>query len=149
VKALATAPGAADSAISTASYTIQPPPPPARVVVTEKTIELKDKVFFDTGKTSIKGESLPLLDEAAQVLNDHPELSQVVVEGHTDSVGAAGTNLKLSQGRAEAVRAYLVGKGVASSRLRAKGFGESRPVADNKTAQGRETNRRVELVIER
>jgi outer membrane protein OmpA-like peptidoglycan-associated protein len=81
------------------------------------------------------------------VLKDHPEVGKVVVEGHTDNVGKAAVNQKLSQGRADSVMKYLVGKGVAPSRLEAKGYGESKPVADNATAKGREANRRVELRI--
>lgn len=150
IKAVAVAPGLPDSATSTGTYTIAPPPPPpapARVVVTKERLELKDKVFFDTAKSTIKAESLPLLDEVAQALKDHPEVKGVAVEGHTDNVGKAETNLKLSRDRAAAVRAYLVTKGVAADRLEAKGFGETRPVADNKSPKGREANRRVDFVV--
>ncbi|BDG07209.1 OmpA family protein [Anaeromyxobacter paludicola] len=147
VRAIAIAPGAPPSAESTAAYTIAPPAPPPRVSVTEKKLELTEKVFFDTGKTRIKTQSHALLDEVATVLKQHPEVKHVVVEGHTDDVGGAASNLKLSKGRAEAVRAYLVKKGVEASRLSAKGFGETRPVADNKTPAGRDANRRVEFVI--
>ena len=115
--------------------------------VTEKKLELLEKVYFDTSKTSIKPVSLPLLDEIAQVLVGNPQVKKVVVEGHTDNTGAAGFNTKLSQGRADAVKAYLVKKGVAADRLESKGFGPSQPIADNKTAKGREANRRVEFTI--
>jgi outer membrane protein OmpA-like peptidoglycan-associated protein len=71
----------------------------------------------------------------------------VLVEGHTDSTGKYESNIKLSERRAEAVRTYLVKKGVQPDRLEAKGFGPDRPVADNKTAAGREANRRVEFVL--
>jgi outer membrane protein OmpA-like peptidoglycan-associated protein len=77
----------------------------------------------------------------------HPELAHVVVEGHTDSVGKAETNRKLSQDRANAVRAYLVKGGVAEARLVAVGFGAEKPIGDNKTAKGRDDNRRVEFNI--
>jgi outer membrane protein OmpA-like peptidoglycan-associated protein len=150
VRALAVAPGAPPSAASSATYTVAPPPPPAapaKVVVTKDKLELREKVFFDTAKTSIKKESLPLLDEVAQVLKDHPEVAKVAIEGHTDNVGKPATNLKLSQGRAESVKKYLVGKGVAADRLLPKGYGETKPVADNATAKGREANRRVDFIV--
>ncbi len=150
IRAIALAPGLPASEASAGTYAIAPPPPsapPARVVVTKEKLELRDKVFFDTGKSTIKAESFPLLDEVAQVMKDHPEVRHVIIEGHTDNLGKAAANLKLSQGRAAAVRTYLVGKGVAADRLAAKGFGAARPVADNKTAKGREENRRVEFVV--
>jgi outer membrane protein OmpA-like peptidoglycan-associated protein len=149
IRALAVAPGLPDSDLSTGGFDVsQPPPPaPARVVMTAEKIELKESVFFDTSRTTIKAVSLPLLDEVAQLLKSHPEVEHVTVEGHTDSAGGTALNQKLSEGRAQAVRTYLVEKGVAASRLDAKGFGESRPIADNATAKGREANRRVELKI--
>jgi outer membrane protein OmpA-like peptidoglycan-associated protein len=104
-------------------------------------------VFFDTAKASIKAESNSLLDEAAAVLKAHPEVKKVVIEGHTDDRGGAAKNLKLSEARAQSVKAYLVGKGVEASRLDAKGFGQTKPIADNKTEKGREANRRVEFTI--
>jgi outer membrane protein OmpA-like peptidoglycan-associated protein len=110
-------------------------------------IELKETVLFDTEKTTIKAASLPMLDEVAQLLKSHPEVKHVNIEGHTDSMGDPAFNMQLSEGRAKAVRAYLVEKGVAADRLSAKGFGATRPVADNKTAQGRAANRRVDFMI--
>jgi outer membrane protein OmpA-like peptidoglycan-associated protein len=150
IRAVASAPGMADSPAARGVYAIEPPPPPvapARVVVTKQKVDLKEKVFFDTGKTSIQPASFSLLDEAASVLKEHADVKKVVIEGHTDDRGEAAFNQKLSEGRAKAVLDYLVGKGVSSERLQAKGFGETKPVADNKTAQGREANRRVELMI--
>jgi outer membrane protein OmpA-like peptidoglycan-associated protein len=149
IRAIAIAPGMAESPVSSGAYTIAPPPPPppSRVVVTKERLQLLDKVYFDTGKRTIRPESYGLLDEVAAVLNKTPDVKRVVVEGHTDNQGGKVTNTKLSQGRAEAVRSYLVKKGVAPARLEAKGFGPSRPIADNKTAKGREENRRVEFVI--
>ena len=78
----------------------------------------------------------------------NPQVKKVRIEGHTDNTGAADFNTKLSQGRAKAVRDYLVKKGVAADRLEAKGFGPTQPIGDNKTAAGREANRRVEFEIE-
>jgi OmpA-OmpF porin, OOP family len=150
IRAVASAPGMADSPAARGMYAIEAPPAPAapaRVVLSGKKVELKEKVFFETGKTVVKPASFPLLDEAAAVLKDHPELKRVVVEGHTDDRGGTAFNQKLSEGRAKAVRAYLVEKGIAADRLDAKGFGEARPIADNKTAEGREANRRVELMV--
>jgi len=154
IRALVSAPDAPESSVSEGAYAIAPPaqpepaPAPARVTVTEKKIELNEKVYFDTSRASIKPVSFPLLDEVAQVLVSHPEVKKVLVEGHTDSTGAAAFNTTLSQGRAQAVREYLVKKGVAAERLDSKGFGSAKPVADNKTAEGRDANRRVELTIE-
>jgi OmpA-OmpF porin, OOP family len=116
------------------------------VVVTEKKIELKQTVFFDTNKATIKAVSFALLTEVAQAMKDNPTL-KVDVEGHTDSVGNDNFNLKLSQRRAESVKKFLVGKGVAADRMVPKGYGENVPIADNRTADGRSQNRRVEFVI--
>lgn len=145
IRAICVAPGKPESSVAEGDYAIQPA---KRVVVTEKKLELKEMVFFDTGKTTIKPESYSLLDEVAQTMNEHPEVKRVRVEGHTDNVGSAKTNTRLSKGRAEAVRAYLEQKGVAKARLDAKGYGPSRPIAGNETAEGREKNRRVDFVIE-
>jgi OOP family OmpA-OmpF porin len=116
------------------------------VVVTETKIELKQTVFFDTDRASIKLVSYKLLDEVAQALLDHPTL-HVEVQGHTDSQGDDDYNLKLSQRRAAAVRDYLIGRKVDPDRMVAKGYGENVPIADNRTADGRAANRRVEFVI--
>lgn len=133
----------------TAEYQGCPPPAKAELKtqggVTK--IEIKERVYFDTGKATIQERSHALLDDVAQVLRSHPEVAKVVVEGHTDNTGARAFNQKLSQDRALAVRAYLVGKGIEPERLEAKGYGQTRPVADNKTAAGREQNRRVEFVV--
>jgi len=103
-------------------------------------------ILFDTGKTTLKPASLEVLDNAAAILNQYPT-SNFYIDGHTDSVGRDTTNQTLSEGRASAVVAYLIEKGVASSRLEARGFGESTPIASNKTRDGRKTNRRVEILL--
>jgi outer membrane protein OmpA-like peptidoglycan-associated protein len=117
------------------------------VNLTKEKIEILDKVYFDTAKSTIKTISFPLLDQVATVLKSHPEISRVRVEGHTDDVGEDAKNQTLSNDRAGAVRTYLVGRGVAPERLEALGFGETKPVAENKNSAGREKNRRVEFVI--
>jgi outer membrane protein OmpA-like peptidoglycan-associated protein len=106
-------------------------------------------VLFDTGKATIDQRSNSLLDEVAAALKDHPEVKNVRIEGHTDNTGGAATNAKLSQSRAEAVREYLAARGVATERLTAKGYGDTQPVASNKTAAGREANRRTDFVVTR
>lgn len=118
-----------------------------KVVITRERLEIKESVYFDTAKASIQRRSFGLLDQVASVLKEHEELSGIVIEGHTDSQGSPDYNRKLSLERAESVKAYLVKAGVAEGRLQAKGFGPDRPVADNKTAKGRELNRRVAFVI--
>jgi OmpA-OmpF porin, OOP family len=100
------------------------------------------KVFFETNSAVLKAESYPELDTMAKFLNDVPTATGVL-EGHTDSQGADAYNQALSQRRADSVRKYLMDKGVAGGRLQAKGFGETQPEADNKTAEGRAANRRV------
>jgi OmpA-OmpF porin, OOP family len=116
------------------------------VVVTQTKIEIKQTVFFATNKATIKPVSFGLLTEVAQAMKDNPTIN-VDVEGHTDSQGNDKFNLKLSQKRAESVKKFLVGKGVPSTRMRPKGYGENVPIADNRTADGRAQNRRVEFVI--
>ncbi len=116
------------------------------IVVKADKIELKQKIFFDTNKATIKPVSFGLLNEVAKALKDFPKMN-VRIEGHTDSQGSDSKNLKLSQGRANSVRTYLIGQGIDPSRMEARGFGESVPIADNRTDAGREQNRRVEFLI--
>ena len=118
------------------------------IVVTETKIELKQTIYFDTRKATIKRVSFPLLDEVAQALLDRPTL-EVSIEGHTDSQGTDKFNLKLSRDRAASVKKYLIGKGVGPERMVTQGYGESVPIADNRTAAGRAENRRVEFLITR
>ena len=104
------------------------------------------KIKFDTGKATIKPESYDLLNRLAEVANQCPN-TRLEIAGHTDASGHPAFNRYLSQSRAEAVRQYLIQQGVDSGRLVAKGYGSERPVADNATAAGRATNRRVEIII--
>lgn len=120
---------------------------PQMVRLTADRIEILEKVFFDSGLATIQERSYGLLDSVASVLNAHPEIARIRVEGHTDDRGSAGYNKDLSQRRAEAVRQYLLGREVATERLEAVGYGEERPVASNATSRGRATNRRVEFTI--
>lgn len=116
------------------------------VRVTETKIEINQKIFFAFGKDSILPKSFPLLDEVVQALVDHSRLC-VRIEGHTDAVGSADQNLKLSEERTRAVKDYLVQHGVEGSRLEAKGYGSSLPLDSNATTEGREKNRRVEFSL--
>jgi OOP family OmpA-OmpF porin len=116
------------------------------VVVTAQRIELKQTVFFDFNKATIKQVSFALLDDVAQAMVDNPTF-KVEIGGHTDSVGNDAFNAKLSQARAESVKAYLAKHGIAANRMVPKGFGENVPIADNRTEVGRSQNRRVEFVI--
>lgn len=88
-----------------------------------------------------------LLGEVRDVIQQHPEIEVIEVQGHADDVGAPPVNLEISQRRAEAVRAWLVRRGVDGKRLVAKGYGSSVPVAPNTTEEGRQRNRRVQFVI--
>ncbi len=103
-------------------------------------------VFFDTKQTQLKSESITELDNIVMLMNDNPKL-KIQIGGHTDNVGKPADNLKLSLGRAVAVVNFLLGKGIKNERLSFKGFGETKPVADNKTEQGRSVNRRTELSV--
>ena len=103
-------------------------------------------ITFEFNKATLKPESFPVLDSIAEILLKNPKI-KVEIQGHTDNIGSEKYNLKLSQKRAEAVREYLIFKGVAPERLIAKGYGESKPIADNGTEEGRALNRRVEFVI--
>ncbi len=105
-----------------------------------------NNVFFDTGKSILRDESAPELDRMVVVMNENPKLA-VELGGHTDNTGSNEINAKLSQDRADAVREYLISKGIEPDRIASKGYGESKPVAPNDTDAGRQKNRRVEFVI--
>ncbi len=117
------------------------------VVKTDKAIEIKQQINFETNKAIIKGAiSFEILDQLASVFKSNPDI-KVVIEGHTDSVGDAARNLKLSDDRANSVRAALIERSVDPKRMEAIGYGESKPIASNKTKKGRAANRRVEFNI--
>ncbi len=102
------------------------------------------KVAFDINSDKIKPEAFPMLNNGASILKKNPEM-KVEIDGHTDSMGSAEYNMKLSERRAEAVKKYFVDQGIDPNRLTTKGFGLTKPAASNKTRAGRAQNRRVEL----
>jgi outer membrane protein OmpA-like peptidoglycan-associated protein len=102
-------------------------------------------ILFETGKAAIQPASQACLNEITKLLKKNAAW-KMTIEGHTDNVGVKETNMKLSQQRAEAVRSWLAAHGIDAGRLAAKGFGDSKPVADNSSDDGRAKNRRVALV---
>lgn len=131
------------SAPFTLDIALQALPDSAAGPVAGKTVVLKN-VFFDSGKSELQPESRTELDALAALLRENATL-RLQINGHTDQVGDDKANLLLSEQRAQAVLQYLVEKGIAPERLRAKGFGESRPVDGNDTPEGRARNRRTEI----
>ena len=120
---------------------------PESVRVTETEVIILQQVQFDTSKATIKKVSDPLLDEVAAVFKEHPELTKIEVQGHTDSKGVPAMNKTLSQQRAESVKKALMKRGIADGRLVPKGYGQDKPIGDNATDEGRQKNRRVQFVI--
>lgn len=120
----------------------------AQVKVSEDEIELLQRVEFETNKTDLLAESHEVLRDVARAIKTLPESSRIRVEGHTDNRGWQELNQRLSQGRAEAVVAWLVNEGgIAADRLSATGVGDAKPIAPNTTEEGRQKNRRVEFHI--
>jgi OOP family OmpA-OmpF porin len=103
-------------------------------------------ILFDVGKSTLKAGSQVSLERIAGVLTQYPQ-HQILVEGHTDATGSDELNLQLSRDRASSVRSALIAGGVAASKITAEGYGEARPLASNDTREGRQQNRRVEIVI--
>lgn len=121
-------------------------------VVVEKPVSVSEKwvlvgVNFNFNSAQITPESYPILLDAVKTLHRNSNMN-VEIQGYTDNIGAEQYNINLSQRRADAVRIYLISKGIQASRLRAVGYGERNPVADNKTPQGRALNRRIEFKIQ-
>ena len=110
----------------------------------------REQVEFKTGSAALAADAgtARILDAVLDVLQKHPEIKKVRVEGHTDNQGTAANNKTLSAQRADTVVKWLSGKGIDKSRLSSQGFGQEKPIADNKTAEGRKINRRVEFHIE-
>jgi OmpA-OmpF porin, OOP family len=137
-----------------------PPPPPEEEMkkAPEAASEMEQKIMekgratldveFDTAKSVVKQKYYDEIKSVADVLTNHPDL-KIVIEGHTDNVGGTKYNLTLSQKRADAIKMVMVKKfGIDTSRLTAKGYGFSRPIASNATKEGRQKNRRVEAAVE-
>jgi outer membrane protein OmpA-like peptidoglycan-associated protein len=122
----------------------EPAPAPVAAVAPAPKLVLEG-VNFDFDKATLRQDDIGTLDDDVATLKSWGDVD-IEVAGHTDSMGSDAYNMNLSQQRAEAVRNFLIGKGVAENRLTAKGYGESQPVADNATDEGRFKNRRVELV---
>jgi outer membrane protein OmpA-like peptidoglycan-associated protein len=124
---------------------VTPPPPPAVVEPAERTIILEN-ILFDFDKTAVKPAMARILDRLVTFLNEERRKT-IHLEGHTDSVGPEQYNQGLSKRRAGSVKNYVTQKGVDASRVTVEGFGETKPIADNKTRDGRSRNRRVEVKI--
>jgi outer membrane protein OmpA-like peptidoglycan-associated protein len=120
---------------------------PTAVRVEGTQIIILEQVNFETGRDEIKPDSFALLQQVTDVLRQHPEIARVAVDGHTDDRGGDKPNKNLSERRALAVVRWMVEHGVDARRLEARGFGQRRPLADNKTDAGRAKNRRVEFQI--
>ena len=122
-------------------------PPPTKVVVQEDRITVNDKIDFEVNQDTLKPASLPTLDDIVKVMQSHPQIKVLQVQGHTDTSGNAKKNRQLSEKRAASVVQYLVAHGVATERLQAKGFGSDQPLVPNDTSAHRSTNRRVDFII--
>jgi len=123
-----------------------PPPPAAPPAPTSEKVTFAADAFFDFGKSTLKPEAKAKLDDLVAKTSG-VNLEVIIAVGHTDNVGSDAFNQKLSVARAESVKAYLVSKGVEKNRVYTEGKGEKQPVADNKTAEGRAKNRRVEIEV--
>ena len=125
-----------------------PPPTPPSPPPASKHIELSADAYFDFNKATLKPAGKDRIDEdVVRPMKEHPEL-RALVEGHTDSIGSDAYNQRLSERRADAVRDFILAQGIAPSRITTKGWGKSKPIADNKTKDGRAKNRRVEITEE-
>lgn len=118
-----------------------------KVTVEGQRITFFGKVMFERDVATIKPKSYRLLDAIAQVIKDRPHIKRIRIAGYTCNSGRSDYNRRLSRRRAVAVRAYLIKAGISPGRLTAVGYGERRPIASNRTAKGREKNRRVEFII--
>jgi outer membrane protein OmpA-like peptidoglycan-associated protein len=131
---------------------VEPIPEPKPAVVEEvAVVEVPEKIVlrginFDFDKSDIKPEFVPVLDEAVEILKKHPD-TNVIIEGHTDWIGTEKYNQGLSERRAASVCKYLVEKDISKNSLETVGYGETNPIADNNTPEGRSMNRRVVFKI--
>ncbi len=118
--------------------------PEVTIEVQKQLNDYAKTILFDTGKATIKTESVAVMVDIIQILNEYP-MAKFTVEGHTDSVGSSSSNQRLSEARANSVRDFLINEGITPDRLTAVGFGEEKPIASNSTRLGRTQNRRVEI----
>jgi OOP family OmpA-OmpF porin len=127
-----------------------PPPeePPKRVEVRDNRIVINEKVQFELNSANLLEVSHSLLNEVAKVIKDNPQIKKIEIQGHASAEGSDKHNLDLSDKRAKSVMKYLTGQaGIGEETLTAKGYGETQPIADNESEEGKEKNRRVEFVI--
>ncbi|MEY3287200.1 MAG: hypothetical protein RL500_1930, partial [Pseudomonadota bacterium] len=143
--AVAPAPAPAPAPRPAPAPAAKPPAPAPAAPVSEKVTYASD-AFFDFDKAVVKKEAKAKLDDLVSKTGAIA-LEVIIAVGHTDSVGADAYNQKLSVRRAEAIKAYLVSKGIEKNRIYTEGKGEKQPVADNKTSEGRAKNRRVEIEV--
>ncbi len=141
----APAPAAAPAPAPAAAPVAPPPPPPPPAPVSEKVTFAAD-AFFDVAKWNLKPEGRAKLDDLVSKMGGI-NLEVIIAVGHTDSDGGDAYNQKLSVQRSESVKAYLVSKGIEKNRVYTEGKGEKQPVADNKTKEGKQKNRRVEIEV--
>jgi OOP family OmpA-OmpF porin len=143
----APAPTPAPAPAPTPAPTPAQPATPSTVKQEGNKLKMPGAIVFEFGKATLKPESEPVLEQLRAFLEQKPQISLVRIEGHTDNVGKPADNLKLSGERALAVRQWLIDHKVDPKRLIAVGFGDQKPVADNKTEEGRAQNRRTEFVV--
>lgn len=140
------APAPAPSA-SAPPATTPPPASDAKPVVKKDRLEIPGQIVFESGKAVLKPESEAGINQLKQYLDETPRVTKLRIEGHTDNVGSPEANELLSGQRALAIKAALIAKGIAKERLLAVGFGQSKPIADNATEEGKAKNRRTEFRI--
>ena len=122
-------------------------PKTAQVELTQEEVRIRKQIFFKSNSAEISETSNDLLTEIADVILRNPQLTSIEIQGHADGLGTAALNLQLSQDRAEAVRTWLTGAGVAADRTTARGYGDTRPLMPNITERARALNRRVQFMI--
>ncbi|MGH8337328.1 MAG: outer membrane protein OmpA, partial [Gammaproteobacteria bacterium] len=138
--------GAIVAAVAAPAPVVATPPAATPAPVMSTKVTFAADAFFDFDKSVLKPEGKAKLDDLVQKIQDI-KLEVIIAVGHTDSIGSVAYNQKLSVRRAEAVKAYLVSKGIEKNRVYTEGKGKSQPIASNKTAEGRAKNRRVEIEV--
>lgn len=131
------------TALTVVELTLRPPV----VELQAKEVVITQAILFDLDAATLRPDAEPILRQVAGLLIQHPELTSIEIQGHTDDQGETDYNLTLSQARVEVVRTWLIANGVAAERLVAKGYGESKPIQPNTTEAGQAANRRVQFVI--